>query len=283
MEVCSYALFMRMLWGMDIYLIILVLLTVSGLYTITGGLVAVVYTGVLHVFIMLLGSVLLMCYAFNRVGGYKGLPRKYFQAIPHRISEGNWTAKPQSYLPHRDAFHIVRDPVTGDLPWPGLLLGLPILSTYYWCANQVISDINLSHVKGGCLLCGYPKLLPMFSMVMPGMISRILYPDKVACVVSSECQKYCGMETGCSPIAYPLLVIELLPSGLRGLMLSTFCASFMSSLTSISNSASALLTLNIYTVVRPVATEKELMITGSPFGEIYINYLVISFGPRENL
>uniref|UniRef100_A0A8C8ZFK6 Uncharacterized protein n=1 Tax=Prolemur simus TaxID=1328070 RepID=A0A8C8ZFK6_PROSS len=62
LEVCSYALFMRMLWGMDIYLIILVLLTVSGLYTITGGLVAVVYTGVLHVFIMLLGSVLLMCY-----------------------------------------------------------------------------------------------------------------------------------------------------------------------------------------------------------------------------
>ncbi|XP_075852859.1 sodium/glucose cotransporter 1-like isoform X2 [Microcebus murinus] len=267
LEVCSYAVFMRMLWGLDIYLIILVLLTVAGLYTITGGLVAVVYTGVLHAFIMLLGSVLLMCYAFNKVGGYEGLLRKYFQAIPRTISKGNWTAKPQCYLPRPDAFHIIQDPVTGDLPWPGLFFGLPILSTYYWCTDQMffqrcLAGKNLSHVKGGCLLCGYVKLLSMFSMVMPGMISRILYPDKVACVVPSECQKYCGMETGCSPIAYPLLVIELLPSGLRGLMLSTFCASFISSLTSICHSASALFTLNIYTVMRPVATETELMVTG---------------------
>nr|XP_012604754.1 sodium/glucose cotransporter 1-like [Microcebus murinus] len=274
---------MRMLWGLDIYLIILVLLTVAGLYTITGGLVAVVYTGVLHAFIMLLGSVLLMCYAFNKVGGYEGLLRKYFQAIPRTISKGNWTAKPQCYLPRPDAFHIIQDPVTGDLPWPGLFFGLPILSTYYWCTDQMffqrcLAGKNLSHVKGGCLLCGYVKLLSMFSMVMPGMISRILYPDKVACVVPSECQKYCGMETGCSPIAYPLLVIELLPSGLRGLMLSTFCASFISSLTSICHSASALFTLNIYTVMRPVATETELMVTGR-FFVIVLLAVTIAFVP----
>ncbi|XP_008590733.1 PREDICTED: sodium/glucose cotransporter 1-like, partial [Galeopterus variegatus] len=131
--------------------------------------------------------------------------------------------------------------------------------------QRCLAGKNMSHIKGGCLLCGYLNLLPMFSIVMPGMISRILNPDKVACVVPSECQKYCGTKNGCSPIAYPLLMIELLPSGLRGLMLSTLCASLMSSLTSVFNSASALFTLNIYTQIRPVATEKELMITGRFF------------------
>uniref|UniRef100_H0XY46 Sodium/glucose cotransporter 2 n=1 Tax=Otolemur garnettii TaxID=30611 RepID=H0XY46_OTOGA len=270
LEVCSYAMFMRMVWGMDIYLIILVLLIVAGFYTITGGLTAVVYTSVLHVGIMLLGSVLLMVYAFNEVGGFEGLLEKYVQAIPSTISEGNWTAKPECYFPRPDAFHIIRDPTTGDFPWPGLLFGLSILSLYNWCADQIfvqrcLAGRNMSNVKGGCLLCGYLKLLPLFYIVMPGMISRILYPDKVACIVPSECQKHCGTKTGCSPIAYPMLVIELLPTGLRGLLLSSFCASFMSSLTSVFNGASALFTLNIYTTMRPMATEKELMVTGRFF------------------
>ncbi|XP_014652810.1 PREDICTED: LOW QUALITY PROTEIN: sodium/glucose cotransporter 1-like [Ceratotherium simum simum] len=208
--------------------------------------------------------------AFKEVGGYQELLHKYVDAKPSIIHEGNWTAKPECYMPRLDSFHIFRDPITGDLPWPGIVFGVSTLSLYYRCANQIfvqrcLAGKNMSHVKGGCIFCGYLKLLPMFSIVMPGMISRVLYPDKVACVVPSECEKHCGTRTGCSPIAYPVVVVELLPNGVRGLMLSTISASLMSSLTSVFNCASTLFTMDIYTRMRPMATEKELMVTGRFF------------------
>uniref|UniRef100_A0A672L3Q3 Sodium/glucose cotransporter 1-like n=1 Tax=Sinocyclocheilus grahami TaxID=75366 RepID=A0A672L3Q3_SINGR len=118
---------------------------------------------------------------------------------------------------------------------------------------------NLSHVKAGCILCGYLKLLPMFLMFFPGMISRVLCTDEIACVDPKECDYYCGTSVGCSNIAYPKLVVDLMPNGL---MLSVMLASLMSSLTSIFNSASTLCTMDIYTKIRPKAKEKELMIAG---------------------
>ncbi|XP_069922395.1 kinesin-like protein KIF2C [Oryctolagus cuniculus] len=70
------------------------------------------------------------------VGGYQELLNKYFDAIPSVISDGNWTAKPECYLPRPDAFHIFRDPVSGDIPWPGLLFGVSSLTFYFWSADQ---------------------------------------------------------------------------------------------------------------------------------------------------
>nr|XP_044631300.1 sodium/glucose cotransporter 1-like isoform X4 [Equus asinus] len=269
-EICTGAMFMKLIWGFDVYLVTTVLLTITSIYTITGGFAAVVYTDTLHAVIIVLGSVLLMGFAFKEVGGYQELLHKYLDAKPRITQEGNWTANPECYIPRLDSFHIFRDPITGDLPWPGIVFGVSILSLSYWCTNQIfvqrcLAGKNMSHVKGGCLFCGYLKLLPMFSIVMPGMISRILYPDQVACVVPSECKKHCGTRTDCSPIAYPVLVVELLPDGVRGLMLSAISASLMSSLTSIFNSANTLFTMDIYTRIRPMATEKELMVTGRFF------------------
>ncbi|KAL6082880.1 hypothetical protein STEG23_002574 [Scotinomys teguina] len=234
------------------------------------GLAAVIYTDALQTIIMLVGSFILTGFAFHEVGGYEAFMEKYMKAIPSVISDGNITVKEACYTPRADSFHIFRDPIKGDIPWPGLIFGLAILALWYWCTDQVIvqrclSAKNMSHVKAGCTLCGYLKLLPMFLMVMPGMISRILYTDKIACVLPSECQKYCGTPVGCTNIAYPTLVVELMPNGLRGLMLSVMMASLMSSLTSIFNSASTLFTMDIYTKIRKRASEKELMIAGRVF------------------
>ncbi|XP_045675757.1 sodium/glucose cotransporter 1-like [Phyllostomus hastatus] len=269
-EICTGAMFMRLVLGLDIYLVTIVLVTITGINTITGGFTAVVYTDTVHAGVMILGSILLMGFAFKEVGGYQELLRKYLNTKPSITQEGNWTANPECYLPRPDSFHIFRDPITGDIPWPGVVFGLPILSLYYWCTDQIfvqrcLAGKNMSHVKSSCVLCGYLKLLPMFTVVMPGMISRILYTDKVACATPSECEKHCGARTTCSPIAYPMLIVGLLPKGARGLMLSTLWASLMSSLTSIFNSASALFTLDIYTQMRPMASEKELMVTGRFF------------------
>lgn len=269
-DIFSGAIFINLALGLDIYLAIFILLAITALYTITGGLAAVIYTDALQTAIMLVGSCILTGFAFTEIGGYDAFMEKYMNAIPSIISDGNMTVKKECYTPRADSFHIFRDPITGDIPWPGLIFGLSILALWYWCTDQVIvqrclSAKNMSHVKAGCTMCGYLKLLPMFLMVMTGMISRILYTDKIACVVPSECQKYCGTSVGCTNIAYPTLVVELMPNGLRGLMLSVMMASLMSSLTSIFNSASTLFTMDVYTKIRKGASEKELMIAGRLF------------------
>ncbi|KAM5192975.1 sodium/glucose cotransporter 1 [Mantella aurantiaca] len=266
-DMYSGGIFIREAMKINIYIAVVMLLLITALYTVTGGLAAVIYTDTLQTIIMLVGSFILMGFAFNEVGGYDEFVKKYMAAIPTEIDN---ITDPKCYTPREDSFHIFRDPLKGDMPWPGLIFGLTILALWYWCTDQVIvqrclSAKNMSHVKAGCVLCGYLKLLPMFLMVFPGMISRILYTNEVACVIPEKCEKYCDAKVGCTNIAYPKLVIDLMPDGLRGLMLSVMLASLMSSLTSIFNSASTLFTMDIYTRIRKNASEKELMIAGRIF------------------
>ncbi|XP_061865692.1 sodium/glucose cotransporter 1 isoform X3 [Colius striatus] len=233
-DIFSGAIFIQLAIGLNLYLAIIILLAITALYTITGGLAAVIYTDTLQTFIMVVGSFVLVGFGFAEVGGYDAFMKKYMEASPSNISYGNTTIDEECYAPRKDAFHLFRDPVSGDLPWPGVIFGMSIIALWYWCTDQVIvqrclSGKNMSHVKAGCIMCGYLKLLPMFIIVMPGMISRILY------------------------------------TGLRGLMLSVMLASLMSSLTSIFNSASTLFTMDIYTKIRPKASEKELMLAGRAF------------------
>ncbi|XP_042766083.1 solute carrier family 5 member 4 isoform X4 [Panthera leo] len=233
-DIFSGAIFIKLALGLDLYLAIFILLAITAIYTITGGLASVIYTDTLQTIIMLIGSFILMGYAFAKVGGYESFTEKYMNAIPSIVEGDNLTINPKCYTPQADSFHIFRDAVTGDIPWPGMIFGMTIVAVWYWCTDQVIvqrclSGKNMSHVKAACIMCGYLKLLPMFLMVIPGMISRILY------------------------------------TGLRGLMLSVMLASLMSSMTSIFNSASTLFTMDLYTKIRKQASEKELLITGRLF------------------
>uniref|UniRef100_A0A8D0H5C3 Sodium/myo-inositol cotransporter 2 n=1 Tax=Sphenodon punctatus TaxID=8508 RepID=A0A8D0H5C3_SPHPU len=259
------ALFIQQALRWDLYVAVIGLLAITAIYTVAGGLAAVIYTDTLQTFIMLAGALTLMGYSFVRIGGLNGLQAKYFDAIASG-HDGNSSCG----LPRKDAFHIFRDPVHSDLPWPGVLVGMTVPSLWYWCTDQVIvqrslAAKNLSHAKGGALLASYLKVLPLFMMVMPGMISRILFPDLVACADPKICQEICGNPSGCSDIAYPKLVIELLPVGLRGLMMSVMIAALMSSLTSIFNSASTIFTMDLWRQFRPRSSEWELMIVGRVF------------------
>ncbi|KAM6156232.1 sodium/myo-inositol cotransporter 2 [Rhynchocyon petersi] len=259
------AIFIQQSLHLDLYLAVVGLLAITALYTVTGGLAAVIYTDALQTVIMLTGALILMGYSFAAVGGMEGLKEKYFLALA-----SNRTENSSCGLPREDAFHIFRDPVNSDLPWPGTLFGMSIPSLWYWCTDQVIvqrslAAKNLSHAKGGSLMAAYLKVLPLFIMVFPGMISRVLFPDQVACADPEICQKVCNNPSGCSDIAYPKLVLELLPTGLRGLMMAVMVAALMSSLTSIFNSASIIFTMDLWNHVRPQASEKELMIVGRVF------------------
>ncbi|XP_014875384.1 sodium/glucose cotransporter 4-like [Poecilia latipinna] len=264
-DMFSGALFIQVSLGWNLYLSTAILLLVTAAYTVAGGLAAVIYTDALQTLIMVGGALSLMFMAFIKVGWYQGLVDRYMSSIP-TVTVENTTC----HIPRPDAFHMFRDPVSGDLPWPGLIFGLTVLATWVWCTDQVIvqrslSAKSLSHAKGGSVLGGYLKLLPMFFIVMPGMISRALFPDEVGCVDPALCQRICGASVGCSNIAYPKLVVELMPTGLRGLMLAVILAALMSSLTSIFNSSSTIFTLDLYHKARPRASEMELMIVGRIF------------------
>ena len=83
--------------------------------------------------------------AFQEVGGYGSFMEKYMNAIPTVVSDGNITVRKECYTPRNDSFHIFRDPLKGDLPWPGLIFGLSILALWYWCTDQV----PVLEVQGG--------------------------------------------------------------------------------------------------------------------------------------
>ncbi|XP_025219065.1 sodium/glucose cotransporter 5 isoform X3 [Theropithecus gelada] len=235
LDLYAGALFVHICLGWNFYLSTILTLGITALYTIA---------------------------AFDQIGGYGQLEAAYARAIPSRT-----IANTTCHLPRADAMHMFRDPHTGDLPWTGMTFGLTIMATWYWCTDQVIvqrslSARDLNHAKAGSILASYLKMLPMGLIIMPGMISRALFPDDVGCVVPSECLRACGAEVGCSNIAYPKLVMELMPIGLRGLMIAVMLAALMSSLTSIFNSSSTLFTMDIWRRLRPRSSERELLLVG---------------------
>uniref|UniRef100_A0A8U8BNI6 Uncharacterized protein n=1 Tax=Geospiza parvula TaxID=87175 RepID=A0A8U8BNI6_GEOPR len=189
-DMYSGALFIREALGWDLYGSVGALLGITALYTVTG----------LYWFV--LGM------ALGAVGGYQGLLERYPLALPPNSSGPCGRPRP-------DAFNLLRDPSTGDLPWPGLVLGLGIISAWYWCTDQVIvqrclAGRSLTHVRAGCVVCGYLKVLPMFLMVLPGMAARVLFPDVIGCADPQGCSRACGSALGCSNVAYPRLVLSLL-------------------------------------------------------------------------
>ncbi|CAG0895970.1 unnamed protein product [Darwinula stevensoni] len=257
----SGALFIEVGLGWDLYSSVLALLLFTGFFTFFGGLAAVIYTDTLQFFIMIIGALIVMGKSFYMVGGYEQLVKKYMEAIPseHNLTEYKNTS---CGLPREDSFVMLRHPISGDIPWPAFILGQTPASIWYWCADQmmvqrVLSAKSLSHAQGGTLFAGYFKILPLFLMVLPGMISRVFYTDDIACISPEKCQAYCGNPVSCTNMAYPRLILEIMPPGMRGVMMAVMLAALMSDLTSIFNSASTLFAMDIWKIYRPRAKNTE--------------------------
>ncbi|KAK6180211.1 hypothetical protein SNE40_012403 [Patella caerulea] len=258
------AIFINQAVQWNIYVGVLVLLAITAIYTVSGGLKAVIYTDTLQTVIMVGGALVLMVLSFAKVGGIENIYEKYQYAVP--ATHTNSTCG----KPTDEAFHLLRSVDAGDLPWPGNVFGITILSTWYFCSDQVLvqrslAAKNMHHVKGGSIMAAYLKVLPLFTTVFPGMISRILFPDQIACVDPDICESVCGNRAGCTNIAYPKLVIELMPIGLKGLMLASMMAALMSSLTSVFNSSSTIFTIDIWKRFRPKCSDAEMLVVGRVF------------------
>lgn len=261
------ALFIQQSLKWDLYLCIFILVAITGILTMTGGLTAVIYTDTMQAFLMIGGGLTLMGMSFKEIGGYDGLARRYPNATTQSIFRVPNTTCHET---DPNAFRMLREADDDYMPWLGFLLGQTPGSIWYWCADQVIvqrllAAKSLSHAQGATLMAGFIKILPLFMMVMPGMIARILYADEVACVDPEICNYVCQSEAGCSSIAYPRLVLGVMPEGLRGLMMAVMIAALMSDLDSIFNSASTLFTVDIYKKIRRNCSQKEQMLVGRLF------------------
>src|SRR4051812_25960850 len=221
---------MRAVTGMDLYTSATVLIVITGLYTIVGGLRAVIYTEVLQAIVLIAGSAALAFLGLHAVGGWSGLHAK---------------------LP-ADFFSMWKPINHPDFPWTGIVFGAPILGVWYWCTDQhivqrVLAARNITDARRGTIFAGYLKILPVFIFVLPGMIAAALYSD---------------IRSGTGDAAYPALVTRLLPGGFKGLVLAGMLAALMSSLASAFNSCSTLLTWDVYRKLRPQATEARLVFVG---------------------
>ncbi|XP_023340266.1 LOW QUALITY PROTEIN: sodium/glucose cotransporter 4-like [Eurytemora carolleeae] len=266
------AIYISVLGDAAIYISILILLAIACLFTVAGGLTAVIWTDFIQTILMLIGAIILAALAFSheKIGGYETLIEKYFNATA-TIRANNSAGELCGGVPE-DSMHLLRSATPGesDLPWSGLTFGLAISSIWYWCSDQVIvqralASKDMSHAKGACILAGYLKLLPLFIMIFPGMAARVLFPDVVGCADPIQCKEICGSEAGCTNMAFIKLVAELMPIGLRGMMLAVMLAALMSSLTSIFNSSSTIFTMDLYPRFRPKAGEAELLVVGRVF------------------
>lgn len=135
--------------------------------------------------------------------------------------------------------------------------------------QRVLAAQTISHARGGTLMAGYLKILPIFMIILPGMISRALYPEIVACNQPSVCESICHSKRSCTNIAYPTLILKILPNGFKGVMLAVMLAALISGLTSIFNSASTIFTVDIYPNIccyrRRKISNRESMIVGRLF------------------
>ncbi|XP_069120112.1 sodium/mannose cotransporter SLC5A10-like [Argopecten irradians] len=256
------ALFLQMATGWNMYLSVIILLAITGFYTILGGLTAVMYTDTFQTSVMTIGAFVLMGTGMNEIGSIENLQKRYMNS-----SATIRIANSSCGLPRKDAFHIFLDPTGSEQPWPGLVVVSTLGCVAYWCCDQMIvqrslAAKNIEHAKGGSVMAAALKILPLFLMIFPGMISRVLFTDEVACADPDECMRICENPVGCSNIAYPKMILELLPDGLRGFLIAVILSAIMSSLTSIFNSSSTLVTMDLWRRFRPLSTQKELLIVG---------------------
>jgi SSS family solute:Na+ symporter len=220
------------LMGIDFWTGAVIVVVITGVYTVFGGLRAVLYTDLLQMFVLIGGAVAVTWVGLAALGGWGEMAR---EVGPDFL----------------DLWKPVSDPA---FPWTGILLGAPILGIWYWCTDQfivqrVLAAPNQDEARRGAIFAGYLKLLPLFIFVVPGLVAAAL-------------AKQGRIELAQPDQALPTLVSALLPAGMRGLVVAGLLAALMSSLSSVFNSTSTLITLDLYKKLRPQASERRLVLVG---------------------
>ena len=220
------------IWGIDFFWIsALGLVIITGIYTVLGGMKAIMWTSVLQTPVLIIGSVVILVVGLDQVGGWSEV---------ERINEAN--------------LHLIRSASDAEFPWPGIIFGSFIIGFWYWCTDQyivqrVLSAKGIKEARRGTMFAGYLKLLPVFIFLFPGMIAVALKTKGIISYDSAD-------------QAFPTLVAQLLPSGVKGIVIGGLVAALMSSLASLFNSSATLFTIDFYKKFKPESSEKHLLKVG---------------------
>ncbi|AYY14541.1 sodium:solute symporter [Actinobacteria bacterium YIM 96077] len=201
----------------------------GGIYVIMGGLRAVEITDTVQGILLLIAGGVLFFLVFNEIGGS-------WTDIESAAPEGGMTIAPESG--------------NDFLPWPGIFTGVVWLGFYYWTTNhiavqKILSARSVNHGRFGALFAGLMQLPLLFLLVMPGLMGRELYGD-----IDSPDQ------------IWQMLVVDFLPTGVRGLVLAALVAALMSTLDSVLNGAASLVTNDMIKVRWPRMSERRLLVLG---------------------
>lgn len=213
----------------------------TGIYTVIGGLRAVVYTEVAQTGLLLFGSVFITIFGLQQLGGWGEL---------------------QTVLEAKaDQFALWRPMSDPDFPWLGIMIASPIVGIWYWCTDQYIVQRTLAakslrEARRGAIFGAFLKVLPVFIFLVPGLIGYALHTKGVISIPA----KADGSVNG--DMVFPTMVASLLPAGLRGIVVAGLLSALMSSLASLFNSCATLFTVDIYEKLRPGRPEKELVRVG---------------------
>ncbi|MCB0561537.1 MAG: sodium/solute symporter, partial [Phaeodactylibacter sp.] len=245
----------------------ILVIILTGIYTILGGLKAVAYTESIQTIILILGSILVTGYGLDALGGWSELRRiagsemfNLWKPLVPAGMEGTWA-------PIREETQMAWY-FNNNYPWLGMLLCAPIIGLWYWTTDQYIVQrtlgaANLTEARRGTIAAALLKLLPVFIFIIPGMICFALAASgKMDSISAALLDSEGKVITANAQQAFPLLVATILPAGIRGLVVAGLLAALMSSLAGVFNASSTLFTMDFYSKFNPNASEKSLVRIG---------------------
>jgi SSS family solute:Na+ symporter len=256
------------LLGMDsFWLGSILVIVLTGIYTILGGLRAVAYTEAIQTIVLILGSLLVTWFGLNALGGWDKLREicgsEMFNLWKPLVPQGVESTWAPVHEPGRMAWYF-----NDNYPWLGMLFCAPIIGLWYWCTDQYIVQRTLGapdqrEARRGSIFAGFLKLLPVFIFIIPGLICFALAKSGQSPAIQSALLDAQGnIIRDNAQQAFPLLVVNILPVGVRGIVVAGLLAALMSSLAGVFNASSTLFTMDFYSRFRPNATQNQLVWIG---------------------
>lgn len=254
--------------GMDSFWIGSILLIIlTGIYTILGGLRAVVYTETLQTFVKIIGAIFVTYYGLQALGGWDKLREvcgsemfNLWKPISPENVESTWAPVKEA---GRAAWYF-----NDKYPWPAMLFCAPIIGLWYWCTDQYIVQRILGarddkQARRGTIFAGFLKLTPVFLFIIPGMICFALAktginPDIQQRLLDADGNVIREQAQG----AFAMLVTHVLPVGVRGIVVAGLLAALMSALAGVFNASSSLFTMDFYSRFKPNASQEKLVRVG---------------------
>jgi SSS family solute:Na+ symporter len=241
---------LKTLFGVDLYISVIVISIITAIYTIVGGLKAVVVTESIQTVVLIIGATIISFAAYFKMGGW--------QPMVDVLQSTNHMDKLSMLRPHGDA---------SGMPWYAVILGYPVLGIWYWCADQTIVQRVLgakdeNHARVGPLFCGFIKMLPVFIFILPGLFAYTLAQSGKLDISALESIDSTGKVLVESKGIYTLMITQLLPTGLVGILAAALLSGLMSQISGALNSISTMVGYDIYKRYRPQTSDEKLVYVG---------------------